>query len=31
MSSLNYVAPKTAEEAVKLLAGASGLAKVPAG
>jgi carbon-monoxide dehydrogenase medium subunit len=31
MSSLNYVAPKTAEEAVKLLAGASGLAKVLSG
>jgi len=31
MSSLNYAAPKTAEEAVKLLAGASGLAKVLSG
>ncbi len=31
MTSLNYAAPKTAEEAVKLLAGASGLAKVLSG
>jgi carbon-monoxide dehydrogenase medium subunit len=31
MSSLNYAAPKTADEAVKLLAGASGLAKVLSG
>ncbi len=31
MSSLNYAAPKTVEEAVKLLAGASGLAKVLSG
>ncbi len=31
MSSLNYAAPKTAEEAAKLLAGASGLAKVLSG
>lgn len=31
MSSLNYAAPRTAEEAVKLLAGASGLAKILSG
>jgi carbon-monoxide dehydrogenase medium subunit len=31
MSSLNYAAPKSAEEAVKLLAGATGLAKVMSG
>lgn len=31
MSSLNYAAPKTADEAVKLLAGAAGLAKVLSG
>lgn len=31
MSSLNYAAPRTAEEAVKLLAGAAGLAKVLSG
>jgi CO/xanthine dehydrogenase FAD-binding subunit len=31
MSSLNYAAPKTADEAVKLLAGATGLAKVLSG
>ena len=31
MPSLNYAAPKTADEAVKLLAGASGLAKVLSG
>ena len=31
MSSLNYAAPTTVDEAVKLLAGASGLAKVLSG
>ncbi len=31
MTTLNYAAPKTADEAVKLLAGASGLAKVLSG
>lgn len=31
MSTLNYAAPKTADEAVKLLAGTAGLAKVLAG
>ena len=31
MPSLNYAAPTTVDEAVKLLAGASGLAKVLAG
>jgi carbon-monoxide dehydrogenase medium subunit len=31
MSTLNYAAPKSADEAVKLLAGASGLAKVLSG
>ena len=31
MPTLNYAAPSTADEAVKLLAGASGLAKVLSG
>ena len=31
MPTLNYATPKTAEEAAKLLAGASGLAKVLSG
>ena len=31
MPSLNYAAPATVDEAVKLLAGASGLAKVLSG
>jgi carbon-monoxide dehydrogenase medium subunit len=31
MSTLNYAAPKTADEAVKLLAGSAGLAKILAG